>query len=203
MDESELAEEELVRRIREGDESALPALFDRHLETLTRYARAWLPAKLNRKVSVADVLQEARIAALKRRLDFEHRGPGSARNWLLRIVELKVKEAVRAHAGTGRRAVDREISRGGRPDTGQLEAKGPSPSEVVAGAEAKDLADRALAELPEHYREVLQLARVERLSLREVAERTDRSREAVKKIYARALAQFTREFKRIAGDSHG
>lgn len=203
MDKSELVEEELVRRIQAGDESALPILFDRHLETLERYARGWLPAKLKRKVSVADVLQEARIAALGRRLDFEHRGPGSARNWLLKIVELKVREAVRVYAGTERRDVHREVSRGGRPDTGQFASRAPSPSELFTAAETKERADRAFATLPEHYCQVLHLARVEGLSLREIAQRTDRSREAVKKLYARALARFTREFKRLEGGPDG
>ena len=203
MDKSQPAEEELVRRIQAGDESALPVLFDRHLATLERYARSWLPAKLNRKVSVSDVLQEARIVALRRRLDFEHRGPGSARNWLLKIVELKVKEAIRVYTGTEQRAVDREVSRGGRPDTGQFAGRAPSPSEAAHASEVKEMADRALAKLPEHYREVLQLARVERLSLREIGQQTDRSREVVKKLYARALAQFTREFKRMKAGGHG
>ncbi len=203
MDMSELPEEELVRRIQAGDESALPVLFDRHLKTLERYARGWLPAKLSRRVSVADVLQEARIAALKRRLDFEHRGPGSVRNWLLKILELKVREAVRVHAGTRQRTVDREISRGGRPDTGQFASRSPSPSEVVAASEEKEMADMALATLPEHYREVLKLSRVEHLSFRQIAERTDRSREAVKKLYARALVQFTKAFKRLEDGPHG
>jgi DNA-directed RNA polymerase specialized sigma24 family protein len=48
---------------------------------------------------------------------------------------------------------------------------------------------------------VLRLAREEQLSLREVAERCGRSRESVKKIYARAVAQFAREFDRLQGKS--
>ena len=34
-----------------------------------------------------------------------------------------------------------------------------------------------------------------------IGERVGRSREAVKKIYGRALAQFTREFERLKGES--
>ena len=203
MAESDLPEEELIRRVQAGEEEAFPVLFDRHLKTLTSYARRWLPDRLRRRVSVADVLQEARIAALRRALDFENRGEGSVRNWLLRIVELKVREAVEKHSKTGQRAVDREVSQGLRPDTAQFAGRAPSPSQAAVASELKVLADRAFVALPEHYREVVRLARVEQLSLREIAEKTDRSREAVKKLYARAMSQFTQAFERLKGDSHG
>jgi len=199
----DLSDEELVLRIQAGDQGALPLLFDRYLGTLTVHARRKLPDRLRRRVSVSDLLQEARITALRRSADFEHRGPGSVRNWLLKIVEFKVRDALEKHAGAARRAVNREVSRGGRPDTAQFMGHAPSPSQMAAAGELRDLADQALATLPEHYRDVLRLARVERLSLREIAEKTDRSREAVKKLCARALSQFTRAFERLRGDSHG
>jgi len=195
-----LSDEALIEKIHAGEEEAFPVLFDRYLGTLEKYARRWLPRRLSRKVSVQDVLQEARIAALGRVLDFERRDGNSVRNWLLKVVELKARDAVRRYAGTARRAVDREISRGHRPETAAIVGPGPSPSQEAVGAE---LAERAMHDLPEHYREVLRLARREGLSLREIAERTDGSREAVKKTYARALSRFTVVFDRLRGASHG
>jgi len=59
---------------------------------------------------------------------------------------------------------------------------------------ASELAERAktaMADLPDDYRAVLRLAVDEQLPLRVVAQRMGRSREAVKKLYGRALARFT------------
>jgi RNA polymerase sigma-70 factor (ECF subfamily) len=196
-------DEELLELIRNGDDEALAVLFDRYVETLRGYAQRWLPDRLRRRVSVADILQEARMGALERCRDFEQKDPGSVRNWLLRIVEHKVKDAMRRHAGAARRAVDREVSSGGRPDTGQIAGHAPSPSQFAIAAELSLLADRAFESLPPDYREVLRLARAERLSPREIAVRMDRSREAVNKLCARALSRFSREFERLKGESHG
>ena len=46
---------------------------------------------------------------------------------------------------------------------------------------------------------VLRLARNEGLSLREVAGQMGRSREAVKKLYGRALERFVEHFERLRG----
>jgi len=197
------SDEELLERVRSGDDEALAVLFDRYVETLRGYAQRWLPDRLRRRVSVADILQEARIGALERCRDFEQRSPGAVRNWLLRIVEHKVKDAMRRHAGAAQRAVDREVSRGGRPDTGQIVGHAPSPSQVAVAAELRLLADRAFESLPEDYREVLRLARAEHLTPREIADRMERSREAVNKLYARALSCFSREFEKLKGESPG
>ena len=47
----------------------------------------------------------------------------------------------------------------------------------------------AMAALPEDYREALRLVQARRLTLREAAEEMGRTREAMKKLYARAVAK--------------
>ncbi len=107
----------------------------------------------------------------------------------------KVRETLRQHAGTAKRATDREVSRGMRPDTVQFTAKGPSPSEAAIASELAGRIRAAMQALPEDYRSVLQLTREEGLTLREAAERMGRSREAVKKLYGRALCKLTERLK--------
>ena len=72
---------------------------------------------------------------------------------------------------------------------------------MAVASELAGIAQAALETLPPHYREVLRMAREEQLPMREIAERTSRSREAVKKLYGRALSQFTQEFERLKGES--
>ena len=183
----------LIERIRRGDHGAFSALCARYLRTLERFAERRLPARLRRRVSVADVLQEAQLVALERMRDFESRGEGSFRNWLMRIVEFKVRQAVRRHRGAARRAIEREATRGSRTGTGHLVGREPSPSQAAIGAEVAERAREAMAALPETYREVLRLAREEHLTLREVGERMGRSPEAARKLLGRALSAFAKE----------
>jgi RNA polymerase sigma-70 factor (ECF subfamily) len=187
-------DEALIERIRRGDPAAFSALYARYLRTLERFAERRLPGRLRRRVSVADVLQEAQLVALERMRDFESRGENSFRNWLMRIVEFKVREAVRRHRGAARRAIDREATRGSMTGTDHLVGRDPSPSQAAIGAEVAERAREAMAALPETYREVLRLAREEQLTLREVGERMGRSPEAARKLLGRALSAFAREF---------
>jgi RNA polymerase sigma-70 factor (ECF subfamily) len=197
------SDKELIRRFRAGDGEALRVLFERYEDVLQARIRRLLSPHLRRKISVSDVLQETRIVAYQRRKDFEPRGDDGFRNWLLGIAERKAKAATRRHGGTAKRAAAREVSRHLRPETGQFVGNAPSPSQVAMATELKELARRAMGTLPEDYREVLRLAREEQRPLREVAERMDRSRDAVKKLYGRALFRFTEIFDKLRGGGHG
>ncbi|MHC4932514.1 MAG: sigma-70 family RNA polymerase sigma factor [Planctomycetota bacterium] len=197
------SDQDLVLRVRNGDEEAFRVLFDRHLGALRERLGRWLPTRLQRKVSESDVLQEARLVAYQRLSDFIEKGSdGSFRNWLLRIVELKVREAVRKHAQAAKRAVGREVTRGQRPDSAQFPAPHPSPSEVAVASELREQIGRALGALPPDYREILRLVREEGLTLREAAQRMNRSREAAKKLYGRALFRLTEVFEKLQGEGH-
>ncbi|MCZ6691758.1 MAG: sigma-70 family RNA polymerase sigma factor [Planctomycetota bacterium] len=194
---AEASDDQLLGLVREGDERAFEVLFGRHEPQLARQIQRSVPATLRRKISVSDVIQETRIVALQRAADFKDRGPGSLRAWFGKIAENKVGDAMRRYAGTAKRGAAQEVSRDHRPHTNQFEARGPTPSEVAMGAELEERLRRILETLPEDYRTVLRLARFEGLSLREVADRIGRSREAVKKLYARALSKFTQRYQRM------
>ena len=185
----------LVERVRGGDEEAFALLFDRYADAVGGRVEGWLPPQVRRKHSVADVLQEARIIAFQRFAEFEYRGPGSFRNWLLRIAQLKTGTAVKHYGGTAKRAVWREVSRGARKDTAAFAGSGPTPSELAIASELEELARKAMGMLPADDREVLLLVREEGLSLREAAKRMGRSYEAVKKLHGRALYKFTELFE--------
>jgi RNA polymerase sigma-70 factor (ECF subfamily) len=190
MEPSTESDGELVRRAREGSSPALRALFERHESAVKGFVARRLPAGLRRKVAPEDVLQEVWLVATARLAEFEDRGEGAFRAWVMRIAEFKLREAVRAYLGTRKRADVREVSRGGRPDTSAFRADDPSPSEVAQGNELRDAAARAMATLPPDYREILRLVQVEGLTLKAAAERMGRSHDATKKLYGRALARF-------------
>ena len=98
-DASQSSDEELVRRVRAGDEAAARLLFERHLPALRAKARARLPKALRGKVAESDVIQEAWLAAYLALGKFEDRGDGSFGRWLRGIVEHKVREESHRHLG--------------------------------------------------------------------------------------------------------
>ncbi len=195
-DDGAIPDEVLLRRVRGGDADAFRILFDRHLAVLRGRVLRLLPARIRRRVSVADVLQEARLAAFQGSDGFQPRGNGTIRGWLLRIAENEALTALRRHDGAARRSAGREVTRGDRPDTGAFAAAGPSPSEAAAGAELREAVRSALADLPEDYGRVLRLVRLEGRTLAETSVEMGRSREAVKKLYGRAMVRLSEALRR-------
>src|SRR5262245_27400432 len=76
------ADDDLLARARAGDAEAHARLFDRHLSVLEGRVRRMLPRAVQRKVSVSDVLQEARIVAFDRLEDFTPEGRDGYRAWV-------------------------------------------------------------------------------------------------------------------------
>lgn len=196
----EMADETLVQRTVVGDDRAFETLFARHEPLLRARLQRIIGRPLRRKVSISDVLQEARIAAHRACAGFEPRGAGSVRAWLLRIAELKAHEAIRRFTGVAKRDAGREVSQGARPDTDQMLGKGPSPSEAAIASELQEAVLRAMARLPDDHRAVLNLVGLKRLTFGEAAQHMDRSAEAIRKLYGRALSSFTALLAAERGD---
>lgn len=182
-------EGDLVRRAKAGEEAAFRALCERYEGLLAARVRRFVDGALRRKVSVLDVLQEAYLAGHQRLAEFEDRGEGAFGAWLAQIAEFKAREAVRRYAGAEKRAAGREVSRGARRDTAEVAGVGASPSQVAIAGERAEAVRRAMAALPDDHRHVLQLVQVDHLSIEHAAVLMGRSRDAVKKLYGRALSR--------------
>jgi RNA polymerase sigma-70 factor, ECF subfamily len=180
-------DEELVRRVRAGDEAAARLLFERHLPELRAKARARLPASLRGKVAESDVVQEAWLAAYLSLPGFEDRGDRSFAKWLQRILEHKLLDEIRRHAGAGKRDARREQrlpTETPVADTGQ-----PSPSAEVVSVERSAALSAAIDDLPSDQATVVRWIHQEGLTLVEAGERMGRSADAVRKLYGRALVR--------------
>ena len=187
MNPTAATDEELVRRAKTGDEAAFSTLLDRWLPRLRSRARRVLRGILRRRVAESDVIQDAYTTAFVRIDDFEDRGVGSFGRWLSKILENKLRDQLRQHVGTAKRAAGVEVSRadGGREHL--VPSPEPTPSATVMGAERRAALRDAMISLPHDYREVLRMVHEERLPLAEIGRRTGRSANAACKIYGRAV----------------
>jgi RNA polymerase sigma-70 factor (ECF subfamily) len=194
-DAPQSSDEELVRRVRAGDEVAARLLFERHLPALRAKARARLPSALRGKVAESDVIQEAWLAAYLALGRFEDRGDGSFGRWLRGIVENKVHEESHHHLD----AAKRDARRAARLHTDEARSipspSQPSPSEVaMAGESAADLR-RLIESLSADHAAVLRLVYLDGLTLVQAGERMGRSADSVRKAYGRALTRLAEKMR--------
>src|SRR5436305_10690671 len=105
--------DELLARLREGDQGALAELYSRHRERLRRMVALRLDRRLGGRVSPSDVLQEAYIDAVKL-LDHYFAKPDLPfLGWLRLVVAQRLLQIHRQHLAAGMRNVALEIP-GGR-----------------------------------------------------------------------------------------
>ena len=193
----EESDEALVRRVRAGDEAAARLLFERHLPALRAKARARLPAALRGKVAESDVIQDAWLAAFLDVGKFEDRGDGSFAAWLRTILERRVADEVRRHAGAKKRDAKREVrlaTEAARlePDRGQA-----TPSVEVRDAEESARLRAVVDSLSDDYATVIRLVHREGLTLVEAGARMGRTPDATRMLYNRAMDRLA---DRMGGD---
>jgi RNA polymerase sigma-70 factor (ECF subfamily) len=189
----EMDEAALVAAARAGDPAAFARLCEIHRGLLSSRIQRFLQGPLRRRVSVQDVMQDAYVVAHLRLAEFEARGPGAFGAWLAQIAELKAREAMRRHAGSRKRGIGREVAVGSTGVDAEPAGGVTSPSQAAMGTETAAAIERAFARLPPDYRHVLDLVQRRHTSLRDAAVVLDRSYEATKKLFARALARLAAE----------
>jgi RNA polymerase sigma-70 factor (ECF subfamily) len=179
----DLATEDLLRRMKDGDAAAAEALYARYLAPLQRWARGRLPSAARGGVDTGDIVQETLVRVLQRVETFEDRGPGAFFAYLRQALLNRVRDEAR------------KVAR--RPqEGGLLEAPSPDPSpvEIAIGAERLARFERALATLPPDDREAV-LARLELgFSYAQIAEALGKpSADAARMAVSRAILKLAQE----------
>ena len=199
--------DELLARLREGDQHALAALYSRHREALRRMVALRLDPRLNGRVSPSDVVQEAYIDALKRVGHYLARPDLPFPGWLRLVVGQRLVEVHRYHLGARMRNAGQEIplAHGAWPAASSVSLAAhlagdlTSPSEAAVRNEALARLEEALNRMDPLDREVLALRHFEELSNNAVAEILGIQKAAASKRYVRALARLKEALAGIPG----
>lgn len=178
--------ERLVERAKAGERTAFDGLVTRHQDRLLRRIEAELQSCSPGQVDPEEVLQETLYQALRSLDRFEWQGEDSFYFWLCGIS----KNVIRDQAKKARRGSP-------MPSPEHVPAKDVSPSTAMRRAERFDRLEAALGTLPPEYQEVLRLARIEGLRIKDIAVRMKRSEYAVKHLMARAV----RQLRDVFGDT--
>jgi RNA polymerase sigma-70 factor (ECF subfamily) len=182
---------ERIKAARRGCRSSLGELFENCRNYLLLVANTSVGEGLRARVTASDLVQETFLEA---GAIFERFTGGSEEEllrWLTRILENKLGNAVKRHRGAAKRDLSREV-RPGNGDSGAfmeslMDDAVPSPSSVLAANEQSERLQAALAELPCDYWQVIDLRVSQALSYVDVGRAMNRSEEAARKLFVRAI----------------
>ncbi len=189
----------LIERIKRGDREAFTPLFEKYRPRLAVLIHYRLGHQLRTEVEVDDILQETLLEAFKEFDKFGYRGPGSFFRWLSLIAEHVIIDEARFQGRDRRRATEIVSFRSESNPGGPEPVDTMTPSRLFAQNEGVQLLLRRLDALPEHYREVILLSKINGLTTREVAEKLGRTPEATALLLHRAIKQF-RQLRESGGE---
>jgi RNA polymerase sigma-70 factor, ECF subfamily len=164
-----LSEAELLARCREGDSGAWDTLFDRHYAAAGRFIFQ-LGSELTLE-DVQEISQETFLAVIRNLASFN--GESQFQTWLFRIAANKTRDYRERRQAAKRGGGKTDLSlHAADPETGLTldpPATGPSPDLSLMREEQLALVTRALDQLGEPCREIIQLRYFADLSYEEIS----------------------------------
>ncbi len=185
-----------IRQSQGGDRAAFDSLALRFEGEIRDLVARLLGSDLRARVDVEDLCQETFLRAFRTIVQFRGDSEAIFRGWLRTIARHVVEECGR-RMRAARANVDRErsLTRSSEgPGDGDPEASTPSPSRLLRREECYERLMRALETLSDAHRRVIVLSRLEGLSMKEVAERMNRSPKAASVLLVRAMLKLRESF---------
>ena len=186
---------------RAGSREALGKLLESARRYLVSIARQELDADLRTKNSPSDLVQETFVEAQRAFGQFQGDTEGELLAWLRQLLLHRVGKVRRSFRDTQKRRLAREVALGGDSSSdgpaGALAAVNvPSPSGAAMEREQDQALQAALGRLPDDYRRVITLRYEEELPFEEIGRLLDRSPDAARKLWARAVERLHEELER-------
>jgi RNA polymerase sigma-70 factor (ECF subfamily) len=190
---------QLLPAARAGDSVALGNALENYRHFLLVVALRELDPALQAKAGASDLVQETFLEAQRDFEGFHGTSEEELRVWLRRLLLNNVANFTRRYRDTEKREVRREIPLVplGRSDmlAGGPLAETPSPSGAAVANEQSLALQEALQRLPDDYRQIILLRYQEQRPFEEIARLLQRSSNAVRKLWARALGRLQKELE--------
>ncbi len=198
------APEETLLRARAGDSAALGVLLDGFRDYLLAVAGRELDAGLRARVGASDLVQETFLKSQRAFAEFQGATEEELRAWLAQILVNRCRDVRDEHLVCAKRTAHRDVplvadgSAIGPADVLTVDTLTPSGHAVVDEEVARLLS--ALDTLPEDCRQIVWLRNWQGLSFEEVGQRTGRTAEAARKVFARSIQKLTEQLEPPDGD---
>jgi RNA polymerase sigma-70 factor (ECF subfamily) len=182
---------------RAGSRDALGKLLEAARQYLLTIARQELDQDLRTKNSPSDVVQETFIEVQRAFGHFQGETEAELLAWLRQLLLHRVGKLRRRYRDTQKRQLAREVTLDGDGSSGgtagELAGNVLSPSGQAMEHEQDQALQAALGRLPDDYRRVIALRYQEQLPFEEIGRLLQRSPDAARKLWARAVERLREE----------
>ncbi len=185
-------DQDLQRRVLQGDEAAADTLFGRHLDSLYEFVHYRVGGD---RAQAEDVVQDTMLVALDQLAKFD--GRSTLHTWLCGIAKHKIR-ALR------RKRRPRLVADLLDESDGEIDAilstvdSEPLPDWVLERRETEELVGATLSSLPPDYRNVLVQKYIDGLTVGEIASTCGKGNKAAESTLHRARLAFSRIFKLLS-----
>ena len=185
---------ELIDRARNGCDDALAELITSLQGYLLVIANRQLQPEMRAKVGASDLVQSVLWRAKQNLTEFRGASRQSLLAWLRRILTNEIVAAQRKYLASKKRSLRREVPIDGDSRIAEpLVDQGHSPhSDAVLNENAMKLR-HALQKLSVDHRRVVILRNWEKMTFEDVGREMNRTADAAKKLWARAIRQLQKE----------
>ena len=177
----------LVARARAGDQQATGRLVENYREYLLFLANQDVEPSLKVKFAPSDAVQESMIRAQTHFDQFAGQTEAEFKGWLRTILSRDIQRVRRAFS-TDKRNKAQEINLHEHSGVARaLQDNHLTPRSDAEEQELRQTLIQAIARLSPHQRQVIELRNYEQLPFNRIGERMDRSEDAARKLWARAV----------------
>jgi RNA polymerase sigma-70 factor (ECF subfamily) len=193
--DSENQHSALLLAAQAGSNSALGQLLQGYRDYLNLLADEELGGLIKVKAGASDLVQDSFLEAKRDFGQFTGRTPEEFQAWLRRLLLNNIANVLRSYRGTEKRDISREIptTASGVNAGGVLAGKEKTASSIVMRDELLDALQMAIQKLPGHYQDVIQWRNYDRASFEDIGQRLERSAEAARKLWVRAVEMLQQE----------
>lgn len=187
----------LLAAARSGELTALGQALEVCRNYLLLVAEKEMDPRLKAKGGASDLVQQTFLEAQKDFDRFDGTSEQELLAWLRRMLLNNVANFRRHWVNTDKRRADREIPLASndpsRTGASWLADGGLTPSREMMADERDSAVHAAIARLPEDYQQVLKMRYIEDRPFEEIAEAMNRTANAVRKLWARAVEKLQEE----------
>ncbi len=182
---------------RRGSSAALGQLLDHYRDYLLRLANEELSSSLVPKVAHSDLVQETFFQAARDFPKFSGGTEEELRSWLRKILLNNLRDVAKRYCTAQKRSLKLEIPLEVGQEAGHApldpESPGPTASARLISGEDRDAVLAAIQRMPTSYQRVIELRSLEGLSFNQVGAVLERSADAARKLWSRAIEQLADE----------
>ena len=195
--------QQLVMLAKGGDESALERLYRVYGERVRWMVRFRMGKALRSRLESMDLVQDVFVNAFGAIEDFTYKNEGDFVRWLSKITQNALADNWdKLHAA--KRDIRKEHhfnSHNSATDGALREVQGnldvTTPSVIMSKREDLAKLEKAIDELKPEYKEAIILTKIEGLSYQEIGQRLGKSKDSVRMLATRAMAELTTIFGKI------